>query len=133
MGCSRSKIQPLICQKDEEEYLKQENEKCKKLQMYLSPRMSSTNIGLLSVETKENTNSGGSVCPTCPASSWIAGEIPEIIIGVLVLLFICWIWRKYAAYKRGAAIRQAVLGGQQMSLPSISRSVVSRDYGFLDK
>ena len=92
MGCTRSKIQPLICEKDEAEYLRQENEKCRKLQLFMSSKMSSMNIRLLNVETKENTNSGGSTCPACSASSWFVREIPEIIIGVLVLLFIIWIW-----------------------------------------
>ena len=77
MGCTRSKIQPLICEKDEEEYLRQVNEKCKKIQMLMSSRQSGTNIGLLNIDTKENSNYGGS---TCSASSWIVGEIPEIII-----------------------------------------------------
>ena len=102
--------------------MRQENDKCKKIQMLMSSRMSSTNIGLLNVDTRENSNYGGSACP------------PEIILGILVFLFVCWFWKKYAAYKRNAAIRQVVIGGQQMSLPTVSGNVVSRrNYEFLDK
>ena len=99
--------------------------------MLMSSRLSGTNIGLLNIDTKENSNYGGS---TCSYSSWIVGEIPEIIIGILVLLFVCWFWRKYAAYKKHIAICQVVLGGQQMTLPTVSSNVISkRNYEFLDK
>ena len=131
MGCTRSKIQPLICEKEEEEYLWKGNQRCVKIQMLMSSRQSGTNIGLLNIDTKENSNYGGS---TCSASSWIVGEIPEMILGILVFLFVCWFWIKYAAYKRNAGIRQAVIGGQQMSLPTVSGNVISRrNHEFLDK
>ena len=125
-----STIQPLICKRDEGQYLASEMARCNAVNQMVKSSQSDTNVGLFNFESKETVNGSGHGC----TSNWFINKLPELVIGGIVLAFVVWIYRKYAAYRRHYAIQQAVVGGSYMStLPTVSHAVSRpRDYSYLE-
>ena len=83
MGCVRLKIEPAICQKDEEAFLSRWSQ-CQTDNRVISSQ-SSSDISYLKFEEKDTENMGpGS---SCPMVLWY-GELPKILGLLLLALFI---------------------------------------------
>ena len=130
MGCERSRFEPLICKRDEEEFLRREQRKCERVQDHLiRSGQSSADYSIFKIDTKTNSNSIGTACP----SDSRVDEIPKIIGGILVFLLVIWIWRKWNAYKKHLAIRRALGYTNQVALPTVAGKVLATcDYSYLD-
>ena len=116
MGRVRSKIKPLVCEKDEEIFLSHWSH-CQADNRVFS-RQSSSDISFVKVEGKENSNMGpGS---SCPSVHWYR-EIPEILGILLLVLFVLTIFRRWQNKRRAKEMRRAL--SQTMALQTVSSTV----------
>ena len=129
MGCSRSQLEPLICASDEEEFLKREQRNCEQIQEHMiRSGQCTTNYGFLNIDTKTNSNFEGTSC-NC---NWI-DKLPELIGGLIILVFVIWFYRKWNAYKRHLAIHRAVVGNNsQVAIPTVAGTLARKEYSYLD-
>ena len=117
MGCVRSKIEPLVCQKDEEVFLSNWNHY--KADNRVISRKSSSDWSVVKVEGKDITNMGpGST--SCPPVHWY-GDLPSILGFLLLLMFVVTIFRRWQNKPRAKRMRRAL--SQSMALQTVSSSV----------
>ena len=100
MGCTRSRIEPLICQSDEKKFLANWSH-CKADNRVFTSQ-SSSDFSLVKVGGEGNQNGDTNPCP-----SWYS-KVPELVILLLLFLFALTIYRKWEAKKRAKAIRRAL-------------------------
>ena len=124
MGCTRSKLEPLICERDEPQFLANWSH-CKS-DNHIYTAQSSSDISFVKVGSKGNSNNGSNSCPT---DSWY-DEVPELVTFLLLFLLALTLYCRWQAKKRTKAIRRALGYGQQ-SLPSMALQTVSSHGGDL--
>ena len=124
MGCTRSRIEPLIYESDEKQFLANWSN-CKS-DNHIFTRQSSSDFSFVKVGSKGNSNNGSN---SCPSDHWY-DEIPELLILLLLFLFALTLYRKWQAKKRTKATRRALGFGQQ-SLPNMALQTVSSHGGDL--
>ena len=91
MGCQPSTIEPLVCEKDIEEFLTRwQRASVATVDQRVSSQQSSSDYSILKIEEKSNMNvgagGGGVTCPT----NWVS-EIPEVI-GVALVALLAFVW-----------------------------------------
>ena len=101
MGCVRSKIEPLICESDEPKFLANWSH-CKADNRIITSQ-SSSDISLVKIGRKENSNMAPG---SCPSDSWY-DELPEILIFILLFVFVLTIFRRWQGKRRAKAFRRA--------------------------
>ena len=116
MECVCSKIEPLVCESDKEQFLAHWSHCKADNRVYTS--QSSSDISFVKVDGKENWNMGpGS---SCPSVHWY-GELPEIMVFILLFLFVLTIFRRWQNKRRAKAMRRAL--SQTMALQTVSSTV----------
>ena len=116
MGWVRLKIEPLVCESDEEQFLAHWSHCKADNRVYTS--QSSSDISFVKVGSKENSNMGpGS---SCPSIHWY-GELPEILVFLLLFMFVLTIFRRWQNKRRAKAMRRAL--ASTMALQTVSSSV----------
>ena len=115
MGCTRSSLEPTLCQKDEAEFLTRW--KRASVDNSVGSSQSSSDISLVKIEEKEamNVGAGGTCHP-----HWTS-ELPEIL-GVIIIAVLAFTWfRRWNRKQYNKQMRRAM--GQSLALQSVSASV----------
>ena len=88
MGCKPSTIEPLVCEKDIQEFLTRWQRAT--VDQSVSSQQSSSDYSILEIEEKSNMNRGaGGGVVTCP-TNWVS-EIPEVL-GVALVAILAFVW-----------------------------------------
>ena len=115
MGCTRSSLEPRLCQKDEAEFLTRW--KRASVDNSVGSSQSSSDISLVKIEEKEamNVGAGGTCFP-----HWTS-ELLEIL-GVIIIAVLAFTWfRRWNRKQYNKQMRCAM--GQSLALQSVSASV----------
>ena len=102
MGCTRSSFEPMICQSDEDKFLEKWSQ-CRAENKIIT-KQSSSDISLVKVERKGNSNMAPGSCPT---DSWY-DEIPELAVFILLFFFVLTLFRRWQGKRRAKAFRRAL-------------------------
>ena len=115
MGCTRSSLEPTLCQKDEAEFLTRWRRAS--VDNSVGSSQSSSDISLVKIEEKAamNNGAGGTCYP-----HWTS-EIPEIL-GVIIVAVLAFIWiRRWNRKQYMKQYRRAM--GQSLGLQTVSSTV----------
>ena len=118
MGCTRSSFEPLICQRDEQEYLRRN--RCGNADNRVISSQSSNDWSVLKVEGQEVSNLGAGASSSCPPVHWY-GDIPSILGLILLMAFLITIYRRWQGKQRAKQMRRTM--AQSMALQTVSASV----------
>ena len=118
MGCTRSSFEPLICQKDEQEYLQRNH--CNNADNRVISSQSSNDWSVVKVEGQDVANMGAGSTSSCPPVHWW-GDIPSILGLLLLLVFLITIFRRWQGKQRAKQMRRAM--AQSMALQTVSSNV----------
>ena len=118
MGCTRSSFEPLICQKDEKEYL--QRNRCNNADNRVISSQSSNDWSVVKVEGQDVSNLGAGSTSSCPAVHWY-GDIPSILGLLLLMVFLITIYRRWQGKQRAKQLRRTM--AQSMALQTVSASV----------
>ena len=116
MGCTPSSIEPMVCAYDEDKFLEKWSQ-CGTGNKVIS-KQSSSDISLVKVERKSNSNMAPG---TCTSASWI-DEIPELAIFVLLFLFVLTLFRRWQGKRRNKAFRKA-LAENSVQLQTVTSNI----------
>ena len=115
MGCTRSSLEPTLCQRDEAEFLTRWRRAS--VDNSVGSSQSSSDISLVKMEETEamNVGAGGTCHP-----HWTS-ELPEIL-GVIIIAVLAFTWfRRWNRKQYNKQMRCAM--GQSLALQSVSASV----------
>ena len=121
MGCQPSTIEPLVCEKDIEEFLTRwQRASVATVDQRVSSQQSSSDYSILKIEEKSNMNvgagGGGVTCPT----NWVS-EIPEVL-GVALVALLAFVWiRRWNRRQYLKQYRRAM--GLGLGLQTVSSTV----------
>ena len=116
MGCTRSQFEPLICQRDEAEFISHQKSHC---ESNIFTSQASSDISLVKFGKTGNTNNS-----LCSQSGWF-DKIPELATFLLLFLLALTLYRRWQARRRAKAIRRALgfdAKSNVVSLPTVSSS-----------
>ena len=115
MGCTRSSLEPTLCQRDEAEFLTRWRRAS--VDNSVGSSQSSSDISLVKIEEKEamNVGAGGTCHP------YWTSELPEIL-GVIIIAVLAFTWfRRWNRKQYNKQMRRAI--GQSLALQTVSASV----------